>query len=68
MAIGCQLLAITYCHAQIGTWTKLTNNAPDANMELMLLLPMEPIMVHDTVGGTYGTGWDAYSQCDGELY
>src|SRR5580692_2258458 len=58
IAISCQLLAISYLNAQTGTWTKLTNNAPAANMGVMLLLTNGTVMVHDTIGGTEGTGWE----------
>jgi len=53
------LLFLAPCsYAQTGTWTALTNLAPHENMGVMLLLTNGTVMCHDTVGGTYGKGWD----------
>jgi hypothetical protein len=44
--------------AQIGTWAKVATNAPHFNMGVMLQLTDGTVICHNTVGGTYGTGWD----------
>ncbi len=57
-AIGVQLLAGSTVNAQTGTWTQLTHNAPNENAGVMLLLTDGTVLSHNSVGGTYGTGWD----------
>ncbi len=44
--------------AQTGTWTALTNHAPNGNMGVMLLLTDGTVICHNEAGGTDGTGWD----------
>jgi hypothetical protein len=57
MAIGCQICT-SILNAQIGTWAKITNNAPNYNQGVCLLLTDGTVMCHNATGGTYGTGWD----------
>jgi len=51
IAIGC-------LHAQTGTWTKVTNNAPYENMGVCLLMTDGTVICHDTNGTGLGTGWE----------
>jgi PKD repeat protein len=57
-AIFC--LLIGQAHAQVGTWTALTNKAPDPNNGVMVLMSDGRVMCHSTAGGTLGDGtiWD----------
>src|SRR4051812_45968360 len=41
-----------------GTWTPLTNSAPDPNGGVMLLLPDGSVMVKNQSGGGWGWGWN----------
>ncbi len=58
LAVCSQLLAFTCLNAQTGTWTKVVTNAPDNNQGVLLLLTDGTVICHNSVGGTYGTGWD----------
>ena len=61
------ILAMLFCcllagqsYAQVGTWTAVTNQAPDPNNGVMVLLTDGRVMCHTTAGGTQGDGtiWD----------
>jgi len=55
------LLALTsfsIVNAQTGTWSIVTNTAPDLNMGVMLLMTDGTVITHDLTGQNYGTGWD----------
>jgi hypothetical protein len=58
IAIGYQLLAISCLNAQTGTWTQVATNAPHDNMGVMILMTDGTVLCHNSVGQTYGTGWD----------
>ncbi len=58
LAIGCQLLAISYLNAQTGTWTKVVTNAPHNNQGVLILMTDGTVICHNSNGSTYGTGWD----------
>jgi hypothetical protein len=45
-------------YAQTGTWTELTNAAPDYNQGVMLLLTDGTVICHNSSGSGFGTGWD----------
>ena len=48
----------TLCGAQTGTWTAVTNVAPDYCNGGMSLLTDGRVICHTTAGGGNGTGWD----------
>ena len=54
------MLSGTAAHAQIGTWTALTNLAPDPNNGGMLLMTDGSVICHTSSGGNLGDGtiWD----------
>ena len=61
------VLAMFFCclfasqiFGQVGTWTALTNQAPDPNNGVMVLLTDGRVMCHSTAGGNLGDGtiWD----------
>ncbi len=45
-------------HAQTGTWTKITTNAPNYNEGVTLLMTDGSVICHNSSGGGYGIGWD----------
>src|SRR5271163_4830754 len=45
-------------NAQTGTWAKVATNSFNNNEGVMLLLTDGTVICHNSVGGTYGTGWD----------
>ncbi len=49
---------LTVCEAQTGSWTALTNQAPNPNNGVMLLLTDGTVICSNTSGAGYGTGWD----------
>ena len=54
----CIGLLSNYAFAQTGTWTKVTNNAPNYNEGVTLLLTDGSVICHNSSGGGYGVGWD----------
>jgi len=54
----CVLIAFKSSYSQTGTWSLVTNTAPDFNMGVMLLLTDGTVIAHDATGSTVGTGWD----------
>jgi len=59
-ALAATMLSGTAAHAQIGTWTPLTNLAPDLNNGGMLLMTDGSVICHTSSGGNLGDGtiWD----------
>ncbi|HTA28560.1 MAG TPA: kelch repeat-containing protein, partial [Bacteroidia bacterium] len=58
LAISLQFITIGFVKAQTGTWTQVTNLAPDKNQGVMLLLTDGTVICHTQTGGGEGTGWD----------
>jgi hypothetical protein len=52
------LSSIAFSNAQTGTWTALTNQAPNPNQGVMLLLTDGTVICSNSSGVGYGTGWD----------
>lgn len=52
------VLIIGQAKAQTGTWTALTNQAPDQSQGVMVLMTDGTVLCQDASGGNYGTGWD----------
>ena len=53
------IMAVT-SYAQVGTWTPLTNQSPDPNNGVMILMTDGTVICHTTSGGNLGDGtiWD----------
>jgi len=52
------IISFSVVYSQTGTWSLVTNTAPDYNMGVMLLLTDGTVIAHDTTGEIVGTGWD----------
>ena len=66
-AVACTLLVSGVGFAQTGTWTALTNQAPNANSGVMLLLTDGTVICKTSAGGTagYGTNWNRLTPVNG---